>query len=187
MSSLRIRLRGTDIYFRTRDGFVLDQPPILRRVGIRDVKLGTDVVITEPVNLSECVIGDNTYIGPFVEIQKDVTIGKNCRILSHNFICERVSIGYNCSVFHGAMFINDAQVMGGPHGDNSGSAKSARVGDNVSIGTNATIFPVIIADHVIIAPGSVVTEDILESGLYAGNPARKVGDPVKSNFEENRV
>jgi len=90
--------------------------PHLKSIQIRDVEFGKDVVVIQPVNLYECTIGDNCFIGPFVEIQKDVVIGNNCKIQSHAFICELVNIGSNCFVSHGVMFINDNFSKGGPAG-----------------------------------------------------------------------
>ncbi|MCU7494817.1 MAG: N-acetyltransferase [Ignavibacteria bacterium] len=142
--------------------------------GIRDVKFGHDVKVVEPVNVYECEIGNNVFIGPFVEIQKGVIIGDNTRIQSHAFICELVTIGRDCFISHGAMFINDTFRKGGPARGNRSLWKSTSIGNNVSIGTNATIMPVTITDNVVIGAGSVVTKDILEPGIYAGNPARKI-------------
>ncbi|MCP4153289.1 MAG: N-acetyltransferase, partial [bacterium] len=121
-----------------------------------------------------CSIGDNSFIGPFVEIQKDVTIGANTKVQSHAFICEMVTIGSNCFVSHGAMFINDLFSGGGPAGGKKELWRSTTIGNNVSIGTNATILPVNITDNVVIGAGSVVTKDITEPGIYAGNPVRKL-------------
>ena len=150
--------------------------PIIKNVSIRDVEFGENVVVIEPVNLYECVIGDNTFIGPFVEIQKGVRIGKNCKVQSHSFICELVDIGDNCFISHGAMFINDKFSSGHPAGGVRNLWKSTTIGNNVSIGTNATILPVKIGNNVVIGAGSVVTKDILKPGVYAGNPARKLRD-----------
>ena len=109
-----------------------------------------------------------------VEIQKDVTIGARTRIQSHAFICELVTIGEDCFISHGAMFINDPFKIGGPaRGDKSQWAET-KIGDRVSIGTNATIMPVSICDDVVIGAGAVVTKDITEAGTYAGNPARRL-------------
>ncbi len=152
------------------------QQPKLMSIGIVDVEFGENVRIVEPVNLYGCKIGDNTFIGPFVEIQKDVTIGKNCKIQSHAFICELVTIGDNCFISHGAMFINDKFQKGGPAGGDRSLWKETVIGNNVSIGTNATILPVHICDNVVIGAGSVVTKDITEPGIYAGNPAHKIRD-----------
>lgn len=152
----------------------MKQTPMIRSIGIRDVRFGKNVVVIEPVNLYECIIGDNTFIGPFVEIQKGVKIGKNCRIQSHSFICELVTVGNNCFISHGVMFINDTFSSGHPSGGNKSLWKSTTIGNNISIGTNATILPVNITNNVVIGAGSVVTKDILIPGIYAGNPARKL-------------
>ena len=148
--------------------------PLLKNIQIRDVKFGKDVVVIQPVNIYECIIGDNCFIGPFVEIQKNVTIGNNCKIQSHAFICELVSIGNNCFISHGVKFINDVFQSGGPARGDKNKWKSTNIGNHVSIGTNSTILPVKIVDNVVIGAGSVVTKDILEPGIYAGNPARKI-------------
>ena len=141
---------------------------------IKDVKFGENVKIIEPSNIYGCEIGDNTFIGPFVEIQKNVKIGKNCKIQSHSFICELVIIGDNVVVAHGVMFINDLFSSGSPaNGDKSLWGKTL-IGNNVSIGSNATILPVTICDNVVIGAGAVVTKDINNAGIYAGNPAKKI-------------
>ena len=147
--------------------------PTLKQAGINNVEFGINVTIVEPVNLYGCRIGDNSFVGPFTEIQKDVKIGNNCRLQSHSFVCELVTIGDNCFIGHGVMFINDLMQHGGPAGDKS-KWKSTYIGNHVSIGSNATILPVNICDHVVIGAGSVVTENITESGVYAGNPAKKI-------------
>jgi acetyltransferase-like isoleucine patch superfamily enzyme len=148
--------------------------PEIRSAGIRDVEFGEGVVVVEPVNIYGCRIGDGTFIGPFVEIQKDVVIGKRCRIQSHSFVCELVTIGDDTVIAHGVMFINDLFQTGGPARGDRSLWKSTRVGSNVSIGSNATILPVEICDHVVIGAGSVVTRSISQPGIYAGNPARLV-------------
>jgi acetyltransferase-like isoleucine patch superfamily enzyme len=142
---------------------------------IRDVIYGKNVKIVEPVNLYECTLEDNVFVGPFCEIQKGVKIGKNTRIQSHTFICELVTIGKNCFIGHGVMFINDLFKEGSPSGDKN-QWRETKIGDNVSIGSNATILPVKICDNVVIGAGSVVTKDITTSGIYAGNPAKKLRD-----------
>jgi acetyltransferase-like isoleucine patch superfamily enzyme len=152
----------------------MSHAPKLRSSGIVNVKFGENVTVIEPVNLYGCTIGDGTFIGPFVEIQRDVTIGSFCKIQSHAFICELVEIGDHCFISHGAMFINDLFATGGPAGGKKELWKSTRVGNHVSIGTNATVLPVTICDHVVIGAGAVVTRDITEPGIYAGNPARKL-------------
>jgi acetyltransferase-like isoleucine patch superfamily enzyme len=148
----------------------MGQPRILAS-GIVDVTFGDNVRLVQPVNLYGCTIGDDSFVGPFVEIQRDVVIGKRTRIQSHAFICELVTIGNDCFVSHGAMFINDLFTTGGPAGQRH-LWRSTKVGDHVSIGTNATILPVSICDHVVVGAGAVVTSDITEPGIYAGNPAR---------------
>ncbi|MCK4823108.1 N-acetyltransferase [bacterium] len=154
--------------------------PEIKKISIRDVKFGKNVVIVEPVNIYECEIGDDCFIGPFVEIQKNVRIGKNCRLQSHAFICELVEIGDNCFISHGVMFINDLFAGGGPAGGDQDKWNETKVGNNVSIGTNATILPIWITDNVVIGAGSVVTKNITKPGIYAGNPARKIRDlPTK--------
>jgi len=145
-----------------------------RYSSVQDVTFGTNVKITEPVNLYGCAIGDNTIVGPFTEIQKGVIIGNNCRIQSHSFICELVTIGQNCFIGHGVMFINDDWKTGNPARGNQALWKETIIGDNVSIGSNATILPVTICDDVIIGAGSVVTRNINQPGFYAGNPAKKL-------------
>ena len=137
-----------------------------------DVAFGENVTIVEPVNLYGCVIGDDSSIGPFVEIQRGAVIGKRCRIQSHAFICDMVTIGDDCFVSHGAMFINDLFATGGPAKGRPDLWRSTRIGSHVSVGTNATVLPVTICDHVVIGAGAVVTKDIDEPGIYAGNPAR---------------
>lgn len=143
-------------------------------VSIHDVTFGWNVQVVEPCNLYKCVIGDDCFIGPFVEIQKGVTIGNNCRIQSHSFICELVSIGNHCFIGHGVMFINDDFKTGKPAAGNKDLWKPTVIGDHVSIGSNATILPVTICNHVVIGAGAVVTKNITEAGTYAGNPARKI-------------
>lgn len=146
--------------------------PVLMESGIRDVDFGANVRIVQPVNIYQCKIGDNCFVGPFVEIQKDVSIGRFTKVQSHAFICELVTIGDNCFVGHGVVFINDLFSEGGPARGNKGLWKKTIIGNNVSIGSNATILPVSICDDVVIGAGSVVTKDITTPGIYAGNPAR---------------
>ena len=142
-------------------------------VGVREVVFGNQVTIIAPCNLYECRIGDESFVGPFVEIQKGVTIGNRCKIQSHSFICELVTMGNDCFVGHGVMFVNDLFSNGGPSG-NSAGWKPTFIGNRVSIGSNATILPVSICDDVVIGAGAVVTKNITEPGTYAGNPARKL-------------
>jgi acetyltransferase-like isoleucine patch superfamily enzyme len=150
----------------------LANQPVLRQVGIVDVSFGERVTVVEPVNLYGCAIGDDSFIGPFVEIQRGVIVGKRCRIQSHAFVCELVEIGDDCFISHGAMFINDLFSTGGPAKGRRDLWRSTKIGPGVSIGTNATILPVSICDRVVIGAGAVVTKDITEPGIYLGNPAR---------------
>jgi acetyltransferase-like isoleucine patch superfamily enzyme len=145
--------------------------PTLRHAGIRDVTFGLRVTVVEPCNLYECRIGDDCFVGPFTEIQRGAVIGARSRVQSHAFICELVTIGEDCFVGHGVMFINDTFASGGPARGKKEFWRETVIGNRVSIGSNATIMPVRIADDVVIGAGSVVTRDIMAAGTYAGNPA----------------
>ena len=147
---------------------------ILKSVDIKDVDFGKNVTVIKPVNLYGCRINDNVFIGPFVEIQKGVAIGARSKIQSHSFICELVTIGDDCFIGHGVVFINDLFSEGSPANGNKEFWRSTSIGDNVSIGSNATILPVNICNHVVIGAGSVVTKNVIDSGVYAGNPAVKI-------------
>ncbi|TDO26662.1 acyltransferase [Sediminibacterium goheungense] len=138
---------------------------------IREVTFGAGVKVVEPCNLYECKIGADSFIGPFVEIQKDAVIGERCRIQSHSFICSLVTIGNDCFIGHGVMFVNDTFRSGGPAAGNTNEWKPTHIGDHVSIGSNATILPVSICHGAVIGAGAVVAKDITEPGIYAGNPA----------------
>ncbi len=140
---------------------------------IRDVIFGNNVTVIEPSNLYECTIGDDGFVGPFVEIQKNVVIGKKCKVQSHSFICELVTIGDDCFIGHGVVFVNDKFTNGKPAG-NPSLWQATHVGDRVSIGSNATILPVTICSDVVIGAGAVVTKNIEEPGVYVGNPAVKI-------------
>ena len=146
--------------------------PELLHAGIRDVRFGARVKVIEPCNLYGCTIADDCFIGPFTEIQKDAVIGARSRVQSHTFVCELVSIGEDCFIGHGVMFINDTFAIGGPARGQRELWRETVIGNRVSIGSNATIMPVRIADDVVIGAGSVVTKDIMVAGSYAGNPAR---------------
>ena len=151
--------------------------PTVHKVGIVDVTFGKGVTVVDPVNLYGCTIGEDSFVGPFVEIQSGVVIGKRCRVQSHAFICELVAIGDDCFISHGAMFINDLFAEGGPAKGRRDLWRSSRIGNQVSIGTNATILPVSICDRVVVGAGAVVTKDLVEPGIYAGNPARLLRRP----------
>ena len=146
--------------------------PRLTSVGICDVTFGRGVVVVEPANLYGCEIGDDCFIGPFVEIQKDAKIGRKTRVQSHAFVCSLVNIGEECFVGHGVKFVNDDFRRGGPARGNATLYRKTEIGNRVALGTNATILPVRIADGVVVGAGAVVTRDLLEKGIYAGNPAR---------------
>jgi acetyltransferase-like isoleucine patch superfamily enzyme len=148
--------------------------PILYSAGIKDVNFGINVKVIQPVNLYGCSIGDDSFIGPFVEIQRKVKIGKGTKVQSHSFICELVTIGDNCFIGHGVMFVNDLFSDGKPAGGDQSKWKYTDIGNNVSIGSNATILPVKICNNVVIGAGSVVTKSIQKSGIYAGNPAKLI-------------
>lgn len=139
---------------------------------IVDVEFGEGVRVVRPVNLYGCRIGAGSFVGPFVEIQRGATIGARCRIQSHAFICELVTIGDDCFISHGVMFVNDTFRGGGPAGRDRSKWGATQIGSGVSIGSNATILPVRIADGVVVGAGAVVTRDLLVKGTYAGNPAR---------------
>jgi acetyltransferase-like isoleucine patch superfamily enzyme len=143
-----------------------------------DVKLGRDVKIFAFVNLYGCTIGDESKIGTFVEIQKNATIGRRCKISSHTFICEGVTIEDECFVGHGVVFINDRR----PEAVNpDGSAKTGadwkviptRVGRRASIGSGAVILcGVTIGEGALVGAGAVVTKDVPPGAVVAGSPAR---------------
>ena len=146
--------------------------PTLLRAQVRDVTCGNNVRIVEPANVYECTLGEDCFVGPFVEIQRGVQIGARTKIQSHAFICELVRIGSDCFVGHGVMFVNDLFATGGPARGQRDLWKSTDIGDRVSIGSNATLLPVRICSDVVIGAGAVVTRDIEVPGIYAGNPAR---------------
>ncbi len=140
--------------------------------GVVDVEFGEGVRVVRPVNLYGCRIGDRSFVGPFCEIQRGAVVGADCRIQSHSFICDLVTIGDGCFIGHGVKFVNDTFAAGGPAGGDRDKWRATSVGNHVSIGSNATILPVRIADGVVVGAGAVVTRDLLEKGIYAGNPAR---------------
>jgi UDP-3-O-[3-hydroxymyristoyl] glucosamine N-acyltransferase len=154
--------------------------PLLHHVGIKDVIFGERVTVVEPANLYGCEIGDDCFVGPFVEIQRSVRIGARTRIQSHSFLCEMVSLGEDCFIGHGVMFINDTFASGAPARGRKELWRSTRVGSRVSIGSNATLLPVNICDDVVIGAGAVVTRDIQVPGVYAGSPARRLRASTKA-------
>ncbi len=138
------------------------------------VSAGERCRIVQPSNVYGCTLGDDVFVGPFVEIQQGVEIGSRTRIQSHSFICELVKIGSDCAIAHGVMFVNDLYQSGGPARGDKTLWRTTDIGNNVSIGSNSTILPVTICENVVIGAGSVVTKNISVSGVYAGNPARKI-------------
>ncbi|WP_432454184.1 acyltransferase [Agarivorans sp. QJM3NY_29] len=145
--------------------------PRLLKAQIVDVECGENVTIIEPSNVYGCSLANDVFIGPFVEIQNNTSIGPRTKIQSHSFICEFVTLGADCFIGHGVMFANDLFKDGKPNADPDSWGRT-RIGDQVSIGSNATILAVTICDQTVIGAGSVVTKDITKPGIYAGNPAR---------------
>ena len=152
----------------------MNQPIMYSSVIKEDVVFGKNVKVVQPVNMYGCTVGDDCFIGPFVEVQKDAEIGSRTKVQSHAFICELVTIGADCFIGHGVMFINDLFSTGGPARGDKNLWKKTVIGNNVSIGSNATILPVTVCDGAVIGAGSVVTKNIEELGVYAGNPAKKI-------------
>lgn len=145
--------------------------PTLRDTGVRNVESGENVVIYQPANLYGCRLGDNVFVGPFVEIQGNTSVGADTKIQSHTFICEYVTLGERCFIGHGVMFANDMFRDGKPNADRESWGRIV-VGNDVSIGSGATILAVSICDGAVIGAGSVVTRSITEKGVWAGNPAK---------------
>lgn len=141
--------------------------------GVREVTYGKNVRVIMPVNLYECELHDDVFIGPFVEIQKGCVIGRGSRVQSHTFICENVSLGANCFIGHNVSFANDLFRAGGPDPDPAGWIRIC-LGDNVTVGSGATILTDSICSGAVIGAGSVVVKPVTRKGIYAGNPARLI-------------
>ena len=156
-----------------------------------DVQLGRDVKLSRFINLYGCQIGDETKIGAFVEIQKNATVGARCKISSHTFVCEGVTIEDNVFIGHGVTFINDSYprattTEGGLQSEKDWKVERTVVKRGASIGSGATILSdLVIGENAIIGAGSVVTHDIPPNTIVAGNPA-KVLRVIANSFEEKR-
>jgi acetyltransferase-like isoleucine patch superfamily enzyme len=136
---------------------------------MKNVKLGENVSISPHTNVYGCELGDNVFVGPFVEIQSNVKIGKNSRVSSHSFICSNIEIGEDVFIAHGVMFTNDKFT----EGREDWIERKTVVGNNVRIGSNATILPVTIGEGAVIGAGSVVTKDVPAGAVVYGNPAKQ--------------
>ena len=152
--------------------------PTIRESGIRDVVFGENVIVHQPVNLYGCHIGDHVMIGPFVEIQKDVRVGARSRIQSHAFVCEGVTIGADCFISHGVMFINDKSPRATTEGgelqtDEDWTLLPTVVERRAAIGSGAVLLGgVRVGSGALIGAGAVVTKDVPPGAVVAGVPAR---------------
>ena len=150
----------------------------MEKRNINNVKFGENVKVYDFVNLYGCTIGDNTKIGTFVEIQKNASIGKNCKISSHTFICEGVHIGDEVFVGHNVTFINDKYPRstnedGSMQAESDWSVVETRIHNRASIGSSATILcGVTIGENAIVGAGAVVTKDVPANCTVAGVPAK---------------
>jgi len=164
---------------------------MLRKISA-DVQLGQAVKISEFVNLYGCVVGDNTKIGPFVEIQKGACIGASCKISSHSFICEGVSIADRVCIGHSVTFINDKYPrattrVGQLKTDDDWECQTIRVGQGASIGSGAVLLGgITIGENAIVGAGSVVTKDVPKNTIVAGNPARILRQ-IEDDEDENSL
>lgn len=136
-----------------------------------NVTVGHQTRISNYVNLYGCTIGANCMIGAYVEVQSAAAVGDGSRISSHSFVCSQTTIGEQCFIGHGVMFINDAMKNHRVNFDPE-DWKPIQVGNDVIIGSNATVFPVNIGNHALVGAGSVVLHDVPENAIVAGNPAR---------------
>ena len=147
-------------------------------VGFVDVRFGANVTVIEPTNLYGCDIGDDTFIGPFVEIQKGARVGRNCKISSHTLICEGVHIEDEVFIGHGVIFINDKYPLatnedGSLQTDADWKVVPIKVKRGASLGSNATVLcGVTIGERAVVGAGAVVTKDVPDGAIVAGNPAQ---------------
>jgi len=152
-----------------------------------DVQLGENVKLSKFINLYGCRIGDNTKIGAFVEIQKNASVGRNCKISSHTFVCEGVTIEDEVFVGHGVTFINDTYPRattegGGLQTEADWKVEPTVVRKGASIGSGATILcRVTIGERAIVGAGSVVTKDVPADAIVAGNPAKVLRTTAKAS------
>jgi acetyltransferase-like isoleucine patch superfamily enzyme len=143
-----------------------------------DVKLGQDVKLSKFINLYGCEVGDETKIGAFVEIQKNAKVGKRCKISSHTFICEGVTIEDNVFIGHSVTFINDSYPRattpnGGLQTEQDWSVESTLIKNGASIGSGTTILSnVVVGENAVVGAGSVITKDVPPNCIVAGNPAK---------------
>jgi acetyltransferase-like isoleucine patch superfamily enzyme len=154
----------------TKDDFLSISP---------DVRLGENVKLARFINLYGCAIGDNTKIGTFVEIQKNASVGKNCKISSHSFVCEGVTIEDDVFIGHGVMFINDiyprATAGGALQTEADWKVERTLICKGASIGTGSTILAnITIGANALVGAGSVVTKDVPPNAIVAGNPAKLI-------------
>jgi UDP-2-acetamido-3-amino-2,3-dideoxy-glucuronate N-acetyltransferase len=145
---------------------------------LKNVQVGKDVRIFNFVNAYGCSIDDNSKVGAFVEIQKGATVGKNCKISSHSFICEGVHIEDNCFIGHGVMFINDkvpraTNADGSQQTDADWKVEETVIKKGASLGSNCTILcGITVGENAVVGAGSVVTKNVAPNTIVAGNPAK---------------
>jgi len=160
-----------------------------------DVKLGRDVKLSKFINLYGCEIGDETKIGAFVEIQKNASVGRRCKISSHTFICEGVNIEDHVFIGHGVMFINDSYPRataadGNLQTEADWKVERTTIKQGASIGSGATILcNITVGENAIVGAGSVVTKDVPANSIVAGNPARflrSVGQKMEQKAEASK-